>query len=447
MKKIAISIENKVRELDGVIWLTLNLINSNHEVVIGPHESLISSLHRLHPDVFMPTRGVNLNKMDEAGIAIFHILTEGLRIKPNRKILCRFSEVQSHAHKYLFWGEDQAIAEGSLLYNSDIYEITGHPRFDLLRDELIGMYHASANRLNRQFGNYVLVNTNFGYNNGYLLEDSFGGFALDSKFAGLGENKFLEESVHQHAMMAAVSYLAMRLNSDIILRPHPGEDDVTYKRNFDMYDNVHVIREGDVRDWICGAGVVIHHDCTTGVESALSGTPTVAYSPLQNHDADHKFPHQLSDTVAGLEELHNKVSGYLDAPEYSLDQRQRNLVNGRLNMNHPPAAAIIVKLVDELEEYQSQDSFTIRPAYKREIEELMKSLLPDKFIEMSDASLLRVGHSRAVNRRKRMRQKFPGLSACEIFARAELMQQQFDLPNIEVSKIKTRADTYMISQA
>ena len=63
----------------------------------------------------------------------------------------------------------------------------------------------------------------------------------------------------------------------VVIRPHPEEDVRTYKKIFSDYKNVHITNEKSAICWIIACKVLIHSDCTTGVESLMLGKKSISF--------------------------------------------------------------------------------------------------------------------------------------------------------------------------
>ena len=53
MRTAAIPVETKVRELDGKLWLALNLVERGFRVAVGRLAALNSGLDLLKPDIYL----------------------------------------------------------------------------------------------------------------------------------------------------------------------------------------------------------------------------------------------------------------------------------------------------------------------------------------------------------------------------------------------------------
>ena len=57
----------------------------------------------------------------------------------------------------------------------------------------------------------------------------------------------------------------------IIIRPHPSESHDPWRQLAAELPNVSVVYEGNVAEWLLAAELLIHNNCTTGVEAYLLG--------------------------------------------------------------------------------------------------------------------------------------------------------------------------------
>ena len=68
-------------------------------------------------------------------------------------------------------------------------------------------------------------------------------------------------------------------NYKIIIRPHPEEDLETYRRAFEHDNKINIVYSGSVIPWLMATEIMIHPDCTTGIESLMLGKKSVSYLP------------------------------------------------------------------------------------------------------------------------------------------------------------------------
>jgi hypothetical protein len=72
----------------------------------------------------------------------------------------------------------------------------------------------------------------------------------------------------------------------VVVRPHPSENIVFFRQAFATFRNVVVRRDGNVLSWIRPADLVVHSNCTTGIEAVLAGVPTVNFLPAGRNRAE-----------------------------------------------------------------------------------------------------------------------------------------------------------------
>ena len=93
-----------------------------------------------------------------------------------------------------------------------------------------------------------------------------------------------QQAVHDFAdLVMFVKELALsHPERTVILRPHPSESMVFYQQAFYQFKNVEVRRDQSVLDWIREADLVVHSNCTTGIEAVLAGRPVLNLLPANS---------------------------------------------------------------------------------------------------------------------------------------------------------------------
>ncbi|NIP25517.1 MAG: hypothetical protein GWN94_14440, partial [Phycisphaerae bacterium] len=84
---------------------------------------------------------------------------------------------------------------------------------------------------------------------------------------------------------------------NIVVRPHPTENQEIYHRIAAQCDRVRVTNEGNVVPWLMATRVLLHHGCTTGVEAYAMGVPSISYRATVNDHYDLGF-YQLSNGLS-----------------------------------------------------------------------------------------------------------------------------------------------------
>jgi len=197
-----------------------------------------------------------------------------------------------------------------------IYE-AGNPRADLLRPELRSYHEKAVGRVRDRFGDFLLVNTNFGTVNHYVSRlgwlkspPSSGAYEpVRDYIAGL--------ALHREALFGKFQRLVPLLSRafpglNVVVRPHPVEGLDTWRKIALDLPNVHVVQEGNVVPWLLASRVLVHNGCTTSVENFILGKPAVAYMPVTHESYDHELPNQLGYRAAGSDELVDRIRAVLD---------------------------------------------------------------------------------------------------------------------------------------
>ena len=166
----------------------------------------------------------------------------------------------------------------------------GNPRLDLYRKELIGLYKDRTNRIKQNYGNFILMPSNFS------IKDESHFDTVLNKLINLGRIKneedkkyYLERFEYQKKILSSFVKIAKKLSVSlmdrkIIVRPHPSENINEWKRLLVNHSNIMVVYNENVAPWILASDMVIHSSCTTGLEAFLLGKPVISYVPDPNHE-------------------------------------------------------------------------------------------------------------------------------------------------------------------
>ena len=313
---IILPVENQVRELDAKIFLAAVMAERGFPVIMG-------SRAFVHFIVEKVPRGVYMAKsMRRLSIKMFSILRqlgheivawdeEGLVRWPDEEYWrWRLSpETMSMVSHLLAWGEDDArwLREYPGYSGAPIH-ITGNPRIDLLRPELRDFYKDKADHLRERFGRFVLINTNFSKVNHFFPHLSElkravrqrGDKEPESFDVGKG---ILKEKLFR-SFLEMVPELCRRLNDfTVVVRPHPAENHAPYIQAAEGLKNLVVLNEDSVIPWIMASKLLIANGCTTMIEAAVLGTPTIAYQPVQDPRYDDDLPNAVSHRAFSLDQL------------------------------------------------------------------------------------------------------------------------------------------------
>jgi surface carbohydrate biosynthesis protein len=309
------------------------LAGRGYEVYIG-NKIQHTALDKIDPDVYFESSAKDhadrFEWLRENGVNTLVLETEGsgfAGVEEFSKVVG--AETLEHTDCYCAWGSVAKEAVKSVSPETPV-ELTGNPRFDLVQEPYRNFYSRDAERLKAEYGEFILFNTNYSLANGERSVKSLFSHKDDSEKAYTGEflksqTKILGEFIR------LIAETAERFpERNVIIRPHPGENPALYENSMYGYDNVTVEKRLEVRPWILAAEAVVHNSCTTGVESALLGTPVIGYVP------------------DGLEVLPvpNNVSDRCETVTAVCDMLQQSLTKERIHALNDEREAEIKQYID-----------------------------------------------------------------------------------------------------
>ena len=408
---LIIPVENQVRELDAKVLLACIAAQRGIACIIGSRLELdfhVASFPRsLYLSKSMTARSVKMfDIMKNLGHQIAAWDEEALvHMQPETYYSRRLSPVAIKYVSHLFaWGEDNAylwhqypdFPEGIPIY------VTGNPRGDMLRPEIHGYFAEEAKELRTAYGDFILINTNFGEVNSFypgqnlFLPPVNPGEEPKFGLAAVGMSREFAEGLrdYKQAIFEDFKRLIPALekafpNYTIIVRPHPTENHQIYHEVASRCERVRVTNEGNVIPWLRVAKALVHNGCTTGIEAYLMCVPAVSYRATVNEYYDcgfYRLPNFLShqcftydDLVVTLRKI---LSGELGPAK---GEERRALMGHYLAAQDGPLAC--QRIVDVLENIVNDHSETTTPslqnrlhgrflAAKRRIKKRFKSFLP-----------------------------------------------------------------------
>jgi surface carbohydrate biosynthesis protein len=244
----------------------------------------------------------------------------------------------------LMWGKEQKEVVFSNISDSTKVLVTGHPRFELLRKEYRLFYQDDVKSIEKLYSNFILINTNMGLGNN-INGDEYISRTYRERTPNIDQlidfnKKKLDVFVN------LIIKLSNESGKTIVLRPHPEENRQYYTNAFKGLSNVHITYEGSVIPWILACEIMIHPDCTTGVESLLLGKKSISFLPKTynvNHvtklplEASYKFS-SSNDVVEFIKKLTFKdeevdISNYpLIEDNFSFSKNSTQLIVDKISL-------------------------------------------------------------------------------------------------------------------
>lgn len=310
---LLLPVENQVREMDAKLLFASLAAEEGYTTIIGWKQLIDRRIGRFPPSVYFAKSITQRNtKMLRIKRKIGHFVIawdeEAVVHYPQDIYYARRigEEALTLVDLLVAWGEDnKALLLGHPACRPDAVRVFGNPRADLLRPEMRELWAPRAQKLNRAYGDFILVNTNFGSVNGYmdtlnLMRQEVPGGAWIPGRGALGmppdyaQGLFSYRSQVFHHFQKLLPKLAQAFpDRKIILRPHPAEDHKFWRTLLAGHSNIEIIAEGNVIPWLIASDCLVHNGCTTAIEGFLLGTRIVSFVPEDDDRYEFQLPNQL----------------------------------------------------------------------------------------------------------------------------------------------------------
>lgn len=338
-KVLYVPIEESHRDLEARLLLAHHALEDGFTVVLGQQWLMHAAASLLPAGIFF-FKGTNSRQgvwmknarsfghrivaMDEESVPIAEPFLLKLFMCPEAVEPLDLFLAQSNYHA------DQVQAEYAELKGR--VEVTGVPRFDLLKPEFLRHRSESVERIIERFGDFVLVNTNFGYANTHWGDPQY---FLNTVAAGAGlydsgnevhvdfwKRQLAFEQNTMEAFKLLIAELAKRVQ--VVLRPHIAEDMKAWQAlEREVGPGLRVVRDGSAIDWILASRVLVQNSCTTGIEALVMGHPTLSYAPFNNGILETFVGNRVLPPVSEEAELVASVQNLLARPRGAGNAEER----------------------------------------------------------------------------------------------------------------------------
>ena len=357
-----LSIETKARELLGRVLLSAKAAARGYEVYLGDMQAIRREAKSGRPGVYFELSIPNhkdalLNDIRNNASTVVCLCEENI-VYPDGKEYCERKVGKDTLDKtsLIFSAGDRNVSHLRQFRPEAGEKIikSGNPRFDTLLPGYREVYASAAEALRKEYGHYLLVNTNFGVVNPFNPNSDY--------VQSLIKNGMISDPSHIEFMREFVSYKRRTLSkfqsmlaeiSDskkfdhIIVRPHPVENHEFWKEWGEIH-GVDVKYEGSANEWSLGADAILHTGCTTGIEALLLDRPVATF----RSEADGRFltlADESSEPVTSSFEFLEKVDEWCDLSSAEIRERfrhQRSVVGEYISNMEPPLACDVI--LDEI---------------------------------------------------------------------------------------------------
>ena len=366
---LILPVETHVRELDGKLLLAAMSAEAGRPSYVGSQNEIrarIGQLPRGHfiAKGFASQKARFLSILQQLGFTILAWDEEGL-VHPEPEIYYK-RRISQGSLAYLdgvfSWGQDYSqLFKAMPFYDgTPVYE-TGNPRLDLLDERVRDFFHAEAEQHTAKYGNYILLNSNFGRVNSAVKRSRDKGVAgkltdpvLDAKWQAMVEYR---RTLYHHFREMFAKLCETFPDRQVVLRPHPSERIESWHDISAKYPNAHVVYEGNVLPWLLAADILVHNGCTTALESVLLDKPAVAFMPIRSTEHDWHLPNSISHQASSIEGLITmlKAHGSSQKRLAVLPEQLEILRRFAHHDSHKLGTELILDVLDELDSKFASD--------------------------------------------------------------------------------------------
>jgi len=362
-KIIYFPMEIASRELDSRLLLAAIAASHGFEVVLGQKWLIERNIEHMTPGVYLSkTLTVRdakmLKRAKEAGYITAAIDEEipGLVV-----------------HDRKFWWVSRAAVDATDLiflpgtYNSKAFAASfgleerrvrraANPRWDLLREELRPAFAQEVAELRRRYGDFILVNSNLGATNSKKgdarqmiqgLIDQGKVDANDTELLRDLDDIVAMEGTNRTALIALLPEMVRRFpNQRVILRPHPSEVVENWRAWLADCPQVEIVREGAAVPWILAAHVLVHTNCTTGVEAIALDKPSICLVPTETPANRRYLANVVNPVTSAVADTLAEIERVMAAPERCYSENM--IACFRDSLSFDPARLGAESLIDDI---------------------------------------------------------------------------------------------------
>ena len=328
---IYILIEIASRELDSKLLTALFLAKKGFRVVLGYQWALIENRDRLPTGIFF-FKGMNkvhtdsMAKVRQFGHIVVAMEEEFLNIGMEPPEYYDYRDVfhtdANHCcHLFLASHDFEMGFVKRLIPDLDV-RLTGNPRTDCLRPELVSIYDPVGEEISKTMSSgYILINTNPGMINSILSPKIFS--EIQKKVAPEDEEwikrykkrKQAETKWETYNLKSTFQLIELfgqhSPKQSVLIRPHPAERLDTYVRLSRRYPNVNVADNKEpANPWILASDILIHTGCTTGAEAVAMNHPTLSIQEKGSEQIQFRVSNNVSYLTHTAEEAYQAVQDF-----------------------------------------------------------------------------------------------------------------------------------------
>jgi surface carbohydrate biosynthesis protein len=323
---VYLPIEFGSREFDAKALLATVLASRGYSVAIGTQRTLLHYIKFLPPGIILFKSFNN-----------FHHLSMRMGRKYHNKVVVLEEELLTHIEKRAignYCTKDIFTLVDEIYANSEHEKavlaefsggavpihVTGNARVDLLKPKYRDFFKRNIDAVRARFGDFVLINTNFGTVNSMWGMERVKEVHVECGFVNPDDPESLKawndqvefEHLNRAAMLTVIEELSRRRpNQKIVVRPHPNEALQHWDGVFDT-PNISVVREGSHLPWTLASQLLLHTSCTTGFEAHVAGKVAMSLITKPNWITQSFISNRLNPVFTDPLEMADAADSYLN---------------------------------------------------------------------------------------------------------------------------------------
>ncbi len=319
-KRIALVCANKLRSLDGLVYLKIELEKKDHTIKIfnfGGHTNFIKMEKFLPhvlviPTILEKTMREFSKSLKKCGSKIIELKGEGIFNELNEKHNANAYEDCSFLDAEIVWGETlkKLLLEYSNIPKEKVF-VCGCPRFDIYSNKNLSLSKADfCQKYNLNKKNKIIS-----YATGFCGADSTQKEIKNSyNKANLDLHKIskMRQNLRANGFSSIIKLAKEFSNINFIIKVHPFElIDFYIKNKPKNLSNLVILKNEKINNIINVTDIFIHSNSITSVESWFKNLPTICLYLGGDKKTLSRFV-KGGDFVENYEDLREKITYYLD---------------------------------------------------------------------------------------------------------------------------------------
>jgi len=355
------------RELDSRLLLASLAVARGYEVVLGQKWLIERNIGAMPPGLYLSKTltgrdGLAMAEAKRLGYRVAAIDEELPGLVMSAQQLRWMSPEAVAATDIIFIAganNAQAVAERFPEAANRVVQ-AANPRWDLLRPELRTFYGSEVAALKARYGRFILINTNLGFTNSQkgnaeqIIRDQARLGKLDMnnpEHSSYVASILQMEADNRQAVESLLRLLPEQFPEHrIVLRPHPSEALDLWTNLIDGRPGMEVIREGAAVPWIAASEILIHTNCTTGVEALALDTPAICVMPSASSANDRYLSNRINPLTRDVGETIALMKNVIEGPAAASQAYSTDMQTAfRRAMSFDPARLGAETILDRLE--------------------------------------------------------------------------------------------------